>query len=278
MNIIFCALFAFFLNGVAHAAAIHDAVRETNLKKVKELLDLSPDFAVLPDEHGKTPLHLAAEKGDTEILKTLLSTKPQQEELNAKDKKGTTALDLALSRGYARAVIALLESGATPELQNGQTLLHWAAASGISEVVQYALAQKPDINARDGNGFTALQVAAVRGQRDVVKLIIAHTKYLNAPDKGGCSLLHWATERGDVELAKDLIHAQANVNVRDKRGYSPLHIAAERGDRHIVALLLGAEARVNLRENRGLTPLTLAELNGHDAVVAIIKHHTSQKK
>lgn len=69
------------------------------------------------DKIGFTPLHYAAKKHSAPLVKLLLAAGA---EVNAKDEHGNTPLSSAVfeSRGRSEVILALIESGANPDLPN----------------------------------------------------------------------------------------------------------------------------------------------------------------
>ena len=60
-----------------------------------------------PDSSGNTALHLAAQKGQIEVVKVLL---PFCENLNAKNQNNKTALQVAYKNGHYKIVKLLLQN------------------------------------------------------------------------------------------------------------------------------------------------------------------------
>ncbi|KAG8631000.1 hypothetical protein KVT40_000140 [Elsinoe batatas] len=87
------------------------------------------------EQKGTTALHLAAQNGRAEVVRTLLQLKL---DVNFQDKSGSTALHIAASKGYHEVVQALLSAGASTEVEDdGEfTALQLAAMNGHAEVVQ----------------------------------------------------------------------------------------------------------------------------------------------
>eukprot|EP00479_Gromia_sphaerica_P010187 TRINITY_DN4594_c0_g1_i1.p1 TRINITY_DN4594_c0_g1~~TRINITY_DN4594_c0_g1_i1.p1 ORF type:complete len:336 (+),score=51.91 TRINITY_DN4594_c0_g1_i1:185-1192(+) len=83
---------------------LHLAIKEKNQLSVSSILCTNRTVINVPDERGYTPLHVSAEVGDTEIVKLLLSYKPNVE---ARDKLGLTPLHVAVMNGR-REVIDIL--------------------------------------------------------------------------------------------------------------------------------------------------------------------------
>ena len=66
-------LFSTYLN--LPASEIHDAVKDSNLVKVKKLVKENPKLVNKKDNNGCTALHCASEKGYLEIAKYLIDNK-----------------------------------------------------------------------------------------------------------------------------------------------------------------------------------------------------------
>jgi ankyrin repeat protein len=52
--------------------------------------------------------------------------------------------------------------------------LHEAAMAGHRDVVELLLANKAEVNTKNGNGMTPLDYAETRGRKDVLELLAAH--------------------------------------------------------------------------------------------------------
>jgi ankyrin repeat protein len=135
-----------------------------------ELLNGVPNFSNVT-EHGSrcSPVHWAAFKGDTNVLRVLSKHK-------ADFKKKGTNWDIAalhIARNAAAAEF-LLQHGAELESKDvhGQTPLMWAAKRGNLEVVQCLLAHGAEVNTRDERDRTALLLASASGFTNIVELLI----------------------------------------------------------------------------------------------------------
>lgn len=84
---------------------------------------------------GTTVLHLAAEHGRTEVVRTLLQL---HMDIDGRDATGSTALQLAAARGHGEVVQRLVYAHATLDIEDdaGYTALQLAAMNGHAEVVQ----------------------------------------------------------------------------------------------------------------------------------------------
>ena len=73
------------------AGEIHEAVKNTDLVKVKSLIKDSPDLVFSKDEDGFTPLHLAAANGYKDIAELLLASKSRHRGNGQKQKYTPTS-------------------------------------------------------------------------------------------------------------------------------------------------------------------------------------------
>jgi uncharacterized protein len=121
------------------------------------------------DNTGNTPLHLAAQAGSLELVKTLLA---KGANLNARTKPAApggrggfrlaagqqTPLLLAARSNHVDVMRALIEAGADIKLKSddGATLLLAASASGRVAAAKYAFEFDKDVKAVDNAGRTAM--------------------------------------------------------------------------------------------------------------------------
>jgi ankyrin repeat protein/outer membrane lipoprotein-sorting protein len=133
---------------------------------VKLLLERGAHVNVT-DEHGETPLLLAAKYGNAEIIESLIA---HGADVNARDKDGWTPLMWVCHGDMAR--ILLGHGGRVNVHDNiGQTPLIDAARFGASGVVRALLEYGADVNAREKDGTTALSYALHKHYLDIVEML-----------------------------------------------------------------------------------------------------------
>ena len=115
----------------------------------------------------------------------------------------------------------------TAEGDNGQTLLHWAAAyTEKSSVIELLLDRGADINARDINSFTPLHRAARDNKGPaVIELLLDRGADISARGGGGTPLHVAAAFNEEPAVIKLLIDRGADINARGVDGVTPLHLA-----------------------------------------------------
>merc|ERR1712195_260532 len=189
-------------------SGLRNAANTGNAEAVTALLTVAPGLNVnAADGAGNTALTIAAMRGHTETITTLLAAPGLV--VNTAEGDGWTALMQAAARGYTKTVTALL---AAPDLDvnaengSGQTAVMMAAGFGHSEAVTALLAAPGlDVNAENGSGQTALMLAAGFGHTEAVTALMTVPGLdVNAANEDGTTALILAVARGHGETAMAL--------------------------------------------------------------------------
>lgn len=154
-----------------------------------------------------------------------------------------TPLQLAANRGQADIVRMLLDRGAdvneAPAPARGRTALQ-AAASGFRgspdmDLVKFLLEKGADINAAPAvfGGLTALQAAAISGDIMLAKFLLVNGAKVNAASafREGRYAIEGAAEHGRLDMVQLLLNAGAKGNVRDGTGFA-FAITLAKGEGH----------------------------------------------
>jgi uncharacterized protein len=210
-----------------HWAAYHDA-----LPAVQSLLKAGAK-AEVKNRYGMTPLLLACENGNGDIVNALLAAGADANSEREGDEK---ALMVASRTGKLAAVKALLEHGArvADDDEEDQTAMIWAAAAGHAGVISLLASYGADVKYRLKSGFTPLLFASREGKRDAVKQLLklgvdpwdAIETQESPGERGaqhGTSAVLLAVENGHFQLAMELIQAGADPN-DIRSGFSALHV------------------------------------------------------
>jgi hypothetical protein len=165
----------------------------------------------LPDHNGATPLSIAIEQRNSELVTALLR-RGVEASLNAPDAEGATPLLRAVRTGQCGIARALLIMGAEPSLSHP-----------------------------DRNGITPLHAAVSNGMEDIVRVLLPYVSndVLNCPNPctGATPLLLAARKKHSLIVSELLSNgASVSVDVADSHGETPLQAAGECVE--IVMLLL----------------------------------------
>ncbi len=122
---------------------------------------------------GKTPLILAASKGNLEICSLLVK---HGADVNATDTWGSTALQESAYWGHLAVVAFLLKQGANVNDggDGGLTALIRAASRGHKLVCEALIKSGADVNLKSKNGQSPLNVAKAKGHKEIVALLRRH--------------------------------------------------------------------------------------------------------
>lgn len=224
-----------------------------NTKIVEQLLEL-PDLdanirtnddkcalqlALMPPYTNGPPFSLAAkliekgarsnqnneESGDS-ILQLLIKSKledsaiflSQHANVNFVNREGLTALHLACQYNMAKLVRALLENGASPNMQSGigemKSALHYAVENKSVDAIRVLVefkenatddAEKPDFNLKTVDGDSPLSLALMLEAKELVPILIEGGSDVNARNGQDLTLLHQSILKEDADTAKFLL-------------------------------------------------------------------------
>jgi ankyrin repeat protein len=200
---------------------------------------------------GENALHYIVRKpNQTEVIQYFLS---KGVDVNQSDEDGNTVFMNAAASNRDTAVFALL----APRVKNinqankkGQTALALAVGTNTPDVLRYLLAKGADVKTldKDGNNLAYYVVESFRpqmpqggpngqGERSAnapkaddleTKLAILKEKGLNlaAPQGNGNTLYHIAVAKNNLSLVKRLESLGIDVNAKNSDGLTALHKAA----------------------------------------------------
>jgi cytohesin len=262
--------------------ALYDAVRRCCVHAIEAF----PPEAIRDWRFGgHTLLHVAVIFDCYEAIPVLA----RYVDVNARNERGETALNIAARNGDAEAAVLLLDAGADPAAMNGcggsaadwygenapvwcgETPLHAAVYGRYADVVELFLSRGADPNTRNADRETPLHVAALVGDAAIAALLIGRGADPNARDNSGRTPLHHAARRRrGAKAVRLLVESGAEVDARDYAGKTPLHVAAENLNVGAIKELLRAGADPTARDNEGLTPRDAAARRGHACIAEML--------
>lgn len=191
------------------------------------------------DRHGQTFLHHLIKRGLSTQVRDLIVNRSVTRILEFRDQLGRTPLLLAAEEGQEDVVGALIQSGASYEAiaKDGWDLLTHAASTNASGVIDI-LFERQCIRNIDkpipNSGRTALSIAASRGHLAAVNVLLKHGAKPARTDDQGWNILHHAANRSRTKVLERLVGEKhrseyvTNVDTRNNMGETALMIVKKR--------------------------------------------------
>jgi hypothetical protein len=177
--------------------------------------------------NGATAVHMAASRGDLEMLKCLVLGE-ERTMLNLRGEDDTTPLMVAAANGHRHVVEFLTSRGANVGAVQGcgSTALHLASMYGRVEVVDFLAKQRSvGIDRLNHYGHTALYDAAQYGKLAAVKLLLEKganpTKVSKEddtlPSAAACDAVDWTDQLVYLEITQ-LLKVRPSVRLPASHG------------------------------------------------------------
>ena len=282
-----------FIAGMLQLKLDRESV-ETGRSQIVELLrknGATAEFSDPPDNNFWT----MAGAGNIQAVKQHLA---KGLDINAKNKDGVTALQIATLLGQYEIAELLVQKGAdvNTKATDGTTALHSAAFLGRYKEAKLLLENRIDANIRNNDGATAIDILnldwrttqfvaqmlslqvdkeKVEDGRNRIKKLLGQQvasidNQSNQSDFVGQSL-HEAVLVGNLEGVKRHIVVKSDLNQKDPnlqgQGASALHIASIFGQLEIVELLIQAGVDLNQADREGSTPVHAAAFFCHEKIL-----------
>lgn len=230
------------------------------------------------DEHGQTPLHVAAAGNYPKAVAMLVeqSVFPVESVLNKQDNYGWTPLHYSAFHGAAKILKRLLYEKADSNIQDkhGCTVLHLVASSpkiyfvglvgsrerALSSVIRQVGAIKAAQSVESGYEVQTSPADDYTPHNGKRKAMTADgLEHVAAKSMFG---QYWAQSRMELVMLEMLIkeakQPKLKIHTRDHEGRTALHYAAYHGHEFAVERLVVAKCRVDDIDRNGRTALSLA--------------------
>ena len=280
--------------------ALAPGAQSGDRKTMALLLERGADaFSGTQEGKGST-IRWILQKGDEDLLRHFIAHAPN---LKGRDRKGRTALSMAIHEGKPGLVALLLnaeEAASTPvdallhraaelardaspdrvrvfdllldrfpprDAQSAGLLLRLAISLGRTELARAMF----DLGASDDGEPPLLSAASAAGSLECVRLLLDHGSDPNAAGADGVGVLGMALSKERLEIAALLLDRGADPRKtplpEDKQGEPALVRAAQEGKLDLVSLLVRCGADLEAREaSFGWTPLMIAADRGRTEV------------
>ncbi|EPE26751.1 Ankyrin repeat-containing protein [Glarea lozoyensis ATCC 20868] len=295
---------------VKSSELIHIAIVYNVQTAVGELLE-SKDHINKQDKDGKTPLHLAADRGFVHLTTLLLSLGATP---NLLDNRSATPLDIAIGKNHSDLIKLLLQHGAGVEedgrfgngalqaaankgnnavlgalLDAGAGINAWSKSEGTAlqqasfmarlDTVKYLLERGADVNIKGASFFgTALQAAMIIMDFKVIELLVENGADINARGGEYETVLQAAVSSPECrdnsfQVIRYLLSKGADVKVEGGDYGSALQAAVKHDSEELVELLISHGADVNTDGGREGSALLIAAARGQKRMVDLLLGH-----
>jgi len=246
------------------------------------------------DADGKTPLHYAAERRDSQLASFFIALGANP---NVFDNEGQSPLGICIENGDPTVAAVLAAAGANIHQQipfaNNSTAAILSLARGTS--LFKSILSPNSINSSDSTGKTVLHMAAISGNQSAVTEVLAvvssNPALINKKDNDDKTALDYAFEktnsRNHFAIAEQLILAgalsddpifyyfgpavrSANFNIRRNEGITPIHYGVIDNYTGLITFLLEKKVNLNLKSTSGATALHEAVRVGNIDIITML--------
>ncbi|XP_012658199.1 ankyrin repeat and death domain-containing protein 1B [Otolemur garnettii] len=226
------------------------------------------------NQDGMNALHFASQSNNVCIVEYLIQDLHLQD-LNQPDEKGRKPFLLAAERGHVEMIeqFIFLHLHTSEKDKEGNTSLHLAAQHGHTPAVQVLLTQWEEINEMNELSISGLQMATRNGHASLVNFPLSKSVDLHQKVEPTESPLHLAVINNHITVVNSLLSAQHDTGILNQislRRQTPLHIAADLRNVELVDTLLKAGCDLKVVDKQGRTALAVASRSNHSLVMDML--------
>ncbi|XP_069113741.1 delta-latroinsectotoxin-Lt1a-like isoform X2 [Argopecten irradians] len=268
-----------------------DFIRAGDHKNVKRMIKervVDVNLRDTEDPVLPTPLLIAAEMNDEEMVRLLMKAKPYPASVNDETTKGKRAIWLAAKNGNVKMVEYLL-NGKTPcevnivDKESGCSPLFRAVLTESKEICQMLIKVGGDVNLRrlslENSNETPLIKAIQMDNRDICQILINSLCKLQTKTDAGLNALHFAVAYCRYDIAELLMENGAKIHAKSNAGVTAMSVAIENHNAAMVRILLTNGYKVDKKYKWKETPLQQAiKLHATESALTLIRHGCTVKK
>lgn len=133
--------------------------------------------------------------------------KPENDIINLKNNEGKTPLHIACQNNNKDIIRLLLKYGANIDEQDIDlnTPLHIACQNNQHDIVNILLENKANINAKNKESWTPLHIVCKQGNTLIAEELLRNEANIRLKTKSYETALHIACKKGQNEIVKDLL-------------------------------------------------------------------------
>jgi ankyrin repeat protein len=209
------------------------------------------------NEHGMSPLHLAAVNGHVNTVKALLSKGALATCMNRQEEypiyvclRLPFVKDRPALRAKKEEIFRLLNATAPGLLEHrdyaGETVFHLIAAHNFKALLEDAMNQAPGgLLIKTNWGNYPVHTALLNQATEVMDLLLQKPEMNQVTDSTGWNALHYAANNSNFTYLEHSCHiSPESINQQDKEGNTPLKLAIEAKNQAAIDTLLQAGADI----------------------------------
>ena len=210
---------------------------------IKMVIGIVPESVSLlqqNDQFDNTPLHLAAEKGQTEAVRELLEEE-YGVDIDNKNEDERTPCHLAARNGHVDILKLIIKKDSFAIFdkdEDDNTPLHMAAKQKQAEAVEFLLSQGASVHKRNSKSWTALDCAAAAGCYDSAVLLLNHDSPVDPLDRKNITPLHLSAMFGHDKITQLLLDHDADLELENDIGMNALELAIFHQNKKCVEVIL----------------------------------------
>ncbi|KAI3866161.1 hypothetical protein MKX03_008765 [Papaver bracteatum] len=215
--------------GITSTESVPDAEKCATLNTVEQLPTLGYRFEYFANDYGETPLYLAVQFADFDLVEQIFNICPRQ---SYGAPGGSVGLSLLMAQtiGSASKLVHLLRHLLNEVDQNRRTALHYAVYSDNTDFVDGVMKVNRSLcYLPDKDGRTALHHAAANGGRQRIKAMKIMLKHCmdcwEVLDNEGNNFLHVAAHNNRCSVLRYVLSdissdwvVETIISTRDKIG------------------------------------------------------------
>ncbi|XP_045249816.1 ankyrin repeat and death domain-containing protein 1B isoform X4 [Macaca fascicularis] len=223
------------------------------------------------NQDGMNALHFAAQSNHVRIVEYLIQDL-HLKDLNQPDEKGRKPFLLAAERGHVEMIekLTFLNLHTSEKDKNGETPFFLSVEGGHEECSKVLLTAGSDINIPNKLNISSLQIATRNGHASLVNFLLSENVDLHQKVEPKESPLHLAVINNHITVVNSLLSAQHDINILNQKQQTPLHVAADCGNVELVETLLKAGCDLKAVDKQGKTALAVASRSNHSLVVDML--------
>lgn len=234
-------------NGVLLRSSLHFAAQQGELEVVKYLLSVGAEIDQV-DANGWTALHIASEGGTMahhSVAKHLLAGGA---DANKRTNANKTPLHLAAMQNWVGRPSGPLSPR---KGKRASGAAETAGAESVEAAARSSAAGAEDDGGRGGGGDEEMKAGEEGGDPhahpvgdSMLRLLVGAGTDIEAVDNSKNTAAHWAARKGRVRALQCLLSLGANGYAQNEFGSSVLHLAVEFGHANVASLVCRHDAEL----------------------------------